>query len=286
MKLFKMLLLTVCVLMVPLFWGCDSTSNTTETSTISVKVGPGAFVSLLPDNEMIPGEVVHFYITKNGGQPSFTLQSTTDEKGMATASVIYEINPGDTLQVTASVPEANVEPVTKSITYSEIKSSGLSNDEVVWTGNSCMWVPIIRLEITPSSYAPVDWNVSRKVMPTPKYGTIDIDEAASSSKLDVSTMAGGVVRITGTMNNLKESHPYFAILAKEYTPGVAYPGVFTDKVPNVTFTTDDKGSYIWSMDLSSSNMGGPGLKHVSIWVNDAAINGTLLISNNFTVTIN
>ena len=60
-----------------------------------------------------------------------------------------------------------------------------------------------------------------------------------------------------------------------------WPGLFTITVPKFTFTTDIYGSGSWHVNLRDSDFQDPGTYTLSVWIN----NGTILISNNFQVTV-
>jgi len=66
--------------------------------------------------------------------------------------------------------------------------------------------------------------------------------------------------------------------------GTGWPGLFTNTIPSFTFTTDAYGSGSWHLNLRDSDFGGKvGTFTLSIWIN--ASGGTLLISDNFGVTV-
>ena len=58
-------------------------------------------------------------------------------------------------------------------------------------------------------------------------------------------------------------------------------GLFTSTVPEFTFTTDIYGSGSWHINLRDCDFPGPGTYTLSVWIN----NGTILISDNFTVVV-
>ena len=68
--------------------------------------------------------------------------------------------------------------------------------------------------------------------------------------------------------------------ATNHTGDTYWTGQFGNTVP-FTFTTDDSGSGSWHMNLRDSDFPGPGTYTLSVWIN----NGTILISNNFQVTV-
>lgn len=65
------------------------------------------------------------------------------------------------------------------------------------------------------------------------------------------------------------------------TVGDGYPGLFTITVPTFTFTTDEYGAGSWHVNLRDEDFDGLGIYTLSVWIN----NGTILISDNFEVTV-
>jgi len=62
-----------------------------------------------------------------------------------------------------------------------------------------------------------------------------------------------------------------------------WPGLFTSTVQPFTFTTDSTGSGSWHINLKDSDFPGLETYNLSVWINEAG--GTMLISNNFQVTV-
>lgn len=65
--------------------------------------------------------------------------------------------------------------------------------------------------------------------------------------------------------------------------GTGWSGLFTSTIPPFTFTTDEYGAGSWHINLRDSDFPGPGTYTLSVWINEAG--GTMLISNNFSVTV-
>ena len=130
----------------------------------------------------------------------------------------------------------------------------------------------------------VKWNLSGAVMPQPKYGLRDISGSEKVSVLTV-VQTEKQIQITGEMSNLSRDTLYAVLLAKGYTPNTAYPGLFTDKIGNFTFMSTLGGSYRWTFIIFNTDFPGPGTYTLSIWINDTVTNTTILISDNFDVTI-
>ena len=70
---------------------------------------------------------------------------------------------------------------------------------------------------------------------------------------------------------------------KTHTGDTGWSGLFTSTVPPFTFTTDADGAGSWHINLDDSDFAGPGTYTLSVWINGAG--GTMLISNNFEVTV-
>lgn len=65
----------------------------------------------------------------------------------------------------------------------------------------------------------IDWNLSADVMPVPPYGSRDIPDSDTLSKLIVNQPNGNTeAAITGVMKGLKPNTTYTVYLSKEYTP--------------------------------------------------------------------
>jgi len=69
-------------------------------------------------------------------------------------------------------------------------------------------------------------------------------------------------------------------IAEEETVGDGYPGLFPGQ-EKFTFTTDEYGSGSWHFNLKNDDFPIPGIYNLSVWIN----NGTILISDNFQVTV-
>ena len=64
------------------------------------------------------------------------------------------------------------------------------------------------------------------------------------------------------------------------TVGNGYPGLFPGQ-ETFTFMTDEYGAGSWHFNLKNADFDGPGDYTLSVWIN----NGTILISDNFDVTV-
>ena len=92
--------------------------------------------------------------------------------------------------------------------------------------------------------------------------------------------------ITGTWGNTSQGsgHPWYSISGnaiKTHTGDDWYTGLFTNTIPPFTFVTDADGSGSWHINLRDNDFPGPGTYTLSVWIN----NGTILISDNFTVVV-
>jgi hypothetical protein len=67
---------------------------------------------------------------------------------------------------------------------------------------------------------------------------------------------------------------------KTHTGDDYWTDLFTTKIPEFTFTTDEYGAGSWHINLKE-DLGLEGSKTLSVWINGPS--GTMLISNNFTV---
>ena len=142
-----------------------------------------------------------------------------------------------------------------------------------------------------STYSPitpiikeVKWNLSGTVMPQPEYGSGDILNSDKESVLTID-QTDTQVQITGDMSGLNKNTTYSVLLANGYAPNTVYPGLFTNKVPAFTFLNDPTGVNHWTFILLNADFPGPGTYTLSVWINESGTNTTVLISDNFAVTI-
>lgn len=68
------------------------------------------------------------------------------------------------------------------------------------------------------------------------------------------------------------------------TVGAGHPGLFYHQ-NTFTFTTDAYGAGSWHVNLRDADFPGPGIYPLSVWINNNAIPATILISDNFQVTV-
>jgi hypothetical protein len=137
---------------------------------------------------------------------------------------------------------------------------------------------------TTSIIKEVKWNLSGTVMPKPKYGSQDILDSERASLLTMN-QTEKQVQITGEMSGLRRNTSYNVLLAKGYTPKSIYPGLFTDKIDTFTFISTPDGLFRWTFIIFKTDFPGPGTYTLSVWINETTTNVTILISDNFDITI-
>lgn len=132
----------------------------------------------------------------------------------------------------------------------------------------------------------VEWNLSGAVMPVPPYGSEDIPNSDSASKLTVFQLDGDIkVKIIGDMRGLHPTARFRVFLHKAYTPQSTLPSRFSETVPPISFFTDNNGCKKWELNLRYSDFPNPGVHNLSVWFNELDPNRTILISDNFEVII-
>ena len=104
-------------------------------------------------------------------------------------------------------------------------------------------------------------------------GTIDPDDGSISG---IWTDSNGK---NGTWKTYYGAATFKGMISNTY-----WSGLFTDTVPEFTFTTDEYGAGSWHINLRDSDFLGPGTYTLSVWINEAG--RTMLISNNFSVVVN
>lgn len=126
---------------------------------------------------------------------------------------------------------------------------------------------------------------SGAVQPVPPYGSIDIP--GSSGKLIVNQPQGKVsVVLTANFNGLLPSHGYKVYIMNFASPG-AQGWTYSHRGPWTlvgNFITDAYGHGDYHQNIRAGDMQ-PGTYNLSVWINDASRGLTLLISDNFQVTI-
>lgn len=135
-----------------------------------------------------------------------------------------------------------------------------------------------------STIKKVMWNLSGAVMPIPEYGSQDMSGSEKTSALIV-YQTDTQVQITGEMSGLRKNTSYSVITAKGYIPKTAYPGPFSSEIKPFTFMTDTGGECLWTFIMFSDDFGSSGKYRLSIWINEATSNETVLISDNIDISI-
>ena len=125
-------------------------------------------------------------------------------------------------------------------------------------------------------------------------GTIDVMSGAITIHSVYNTGywydATGTIASDGTMSGTwgnpgqGYSHSWLSISGNAvttHTGDTGWTGLFTSTVPPFTFTTDAYGAGSWHVNLRDADFPETGTYNLSVWIN----NGTILISDNFSVTV-
>lgn len=131
----------------------------------------------------------------------------------------------------------------------------------------------------------VEWHLSGAVMPVPPYGSRDIPNSDSASKLIVHQLEGEVnVKIICDMRGLRPKSRYRLAIINP-TLNSTWPGRFSDTIPSISFVTDSEGCDTSEFNLRSNDFSIPGVHTLSVWLNQLDPNFTILISDNFEVSV-
>lgn len=84
---------------------------------------------------------------------------------------------------------------------------------------------------------------------------------------------------SGTWETYEGAATFKGMISNTY-----WPGLFTNTVPEFTFTTNEYGAGSWHINLRDSDFPGAGRYTLSVWINEAG--RTMLISANFSVLVN
>lgn len=95
------------------------------------------------------------------------------------------------------------------------------------------------------------------------------------------SMSGNWLDTWGELDRTGNWRSTSGLAVKTHTGDTRWPGNFTSTVPPFTFTTDAYGAGSWHVNLRDADFPGKGTHNLSVWIN----NGTILISDNFSVTV-
>lgn len=146
----------------------------------------------------------------------------------------------------------------------------------------------------------IDWNLSAEVMPVPPYGSRDIPDSDTLSKIIVNQPNGNTqAAITGVMKGLKPNTTYTVYLSKEYTPysefwdvtgtwGIAINYLGNDYVHTTTLTETEnslEGSLVYPGNIKTIKSGTVTGNTITI-IADYAENGPGTVTLNGTIASN
>ncbi len=131
------------------------------------------------------------------------------------------------------------------------------------------------------------FHLTGEVLCVPPYGTIDIP--GSGGKVIYNQPNGkSAVQINSIVNGLKPNFNYKLIIRNYKMPGAPPRGETGCSYGNWTmwrtFTTDENGHGDFQIKIKKDEMPA-GEYNLSIWINDSVAGKTLLVSDNFTITI-
>ncbi|MBN1623244.1 MAG: hypothetical protein JXN10_03595 [Clostridia bacterium] len=133
-----------------------------------------------------------------------------------------------------------------------------------------------------------DFYLSGDVMPVPPYGSLDIEDSDTMSKLIVNKPNGtNAVTVTGVMKGLLPETEYMVYISNGYDPYyVTEWSRYLNEVliPEFTFMTDEEGHASWHANIPCEAVECiEGSFEFSVWINSVVPSGTLLISESITV---
>ncbi len=128
-----------------------------------------------------------------------------------------------------------------------------------------------------------DFYLSGDVMPSPPYGTADIEDSDVKSKLIVTPLDEDyLVNVAGVMKELNPETEYTVYISNGYEVDTAFPGLLTSNIPAFTFITDEDGNGEWDVNIEDEDVTfEDGIELFSVWINDGV---TILISDVVTLT--